>query len=338
MKNALKRACLIIGWLYAGLIIIWFILQVWIGDGVWWLALGGSFTPLLFLPLIVLLPTCLICRWRPFWLSVVPPVAIFLILYGTLFLPRLRPASVEAPMVVMTFNIWGYSESVETARAIVYDEVPDVLALQELSPEMATVVVEELGDIYPYREFVFGTDPDSGVGVLSHYPVQQVASQVSGWRVQALRVVVGERSFTLYNIHPAVSNVLAYLEDGDSLAEGMEASWREREAQIRELVADIESRDEPVIVAGDLNSTDQSTVYRLLDGELSDAHRVSGWGLGHTFPAYGGSWRGIPIIARQMRIDMVFYSDEFVALSCSVGSAHGESDHLPVLAELAWRE
>ncbi len=40
---------------------------------------------------------------------------------------------------------------------------------------------------------------------------------------------------------------------------------------------------------------------------------------------------------RQMRLDMIFYTDEFVALSSKVSKAYGESDHLPVVAELAMK-
>ena len=40
---------------------------------------------------------------------------------------------------------------------------------------------------------------------------------------------------------------------------------------------------------------------------------------------------------KQMRIDMIFASEELVPLSSRVGTTHGESDHLPVLAEFGWR-
>jgi vancomycin resistance protein VanJ len=339
MKKALRQIGTVLGWLYAGLITAWFVLHAWIGDAIWWLALLDSFTPFLFLPLILILPACLVCRWRAFQLSVVPPVLIFLALYGALFLPQLTPASGEDPLVIMTFNVWGYSGSAETAQAIIHDEVPDIVAVQELSPQMGEVLLAELGAIYPYRSVSFGAERESGMAVLSRYPLAVSGSErLSGWRVQVMEVSIGERTVTLYNIHPEVSNVLAYVEEGDSLPQTVEASWAEREAQVRELVADIEGRGGPVILAGDLNSTDQSTAYRLLREVLVDAHRAAGWGFGHTFPAYEGSWRGIPIVARQMRIDMVFYSQDFAALSCRVGSAHGESDHLPVVAELVWRE
>ena len=205
--------------------------------------------------------------------------------------------------------------------------------------EMASVLIEEIGDVYPYHVLSIGARA-YGLGVFSRYPLTQLdTSHLSdpNWRVQALRVEADDRHFILYNVHLQVSNVLGYLETGASAAKEVEASVRGRESQVRRLVADIGRRSEPVVVAGDFNSTDQSDGYRILSKCLTDAYRRVGWGFGHTFPAYGGSWHGLPILPREMRIDMIFCSDEFVPLRCEVGTAHGESDHLPVIARLDWR-
>jgi endonuclease/exonuclease/phosphatase family metal-dependent hydrolase len=102
------------------------------------------------------------------------------------------------------------------------------------------------------------------------------------------------------------------------------------------LATDIATRIEPVLVAGDFSATDRSDGYKLLARELTDVHRAAGWGWGHTFPAYGGTWRGLPIPTRLMRLDMIFCSKELVPVACRVALAHGESDHLPVVAQLIW--
>jgi endonuclease/exonuclease/phosphatase family metal-dependent hydrolase len=274
--------------------------------------------------------------------SVLPSLAVFVALYGRLFLPSLpfESRAVRESLTIMSFNIWGYSDTRATAQAIVDDDLPDVVALQELSPRMADVLAQELGGIHPFRAISIGAER-YGVVVLSRYPVTILdTSQLSDprWEVQILRIERGDHSLILYNVHLRVSNVLIYLEEGASVSAEVEASLRDREAQVERLVADVAWRSEPVIVAGDLNSTGRSTACRMLGDHLTDAHQASGWGFGHTFPAYGGSWRGIPIFPRQMRIDMIFFSDAFVALTSRVGSYHGESDHLPVVATLARRE
>ncbi len=73
-------------------------------------------------------------------------------------------------------------------------------------------------------------------------------------------------------------------------------------------MADIQSISTPVVVAGDMNSTDRHEVYTLLTSQLIDAHRAAGWDFGHTYPAFTWYFRKLPIIPRQVRIDMILYS------------------------------
>jgi endonuclease/exonuclease/phosphatase (EEP) superfamily protein YafD len=330
-----------ITWFYTSLIVLWFILHGWLGDAVWWMALLNVFTPYLFLPLVLLLPVALFCRWRPLRVSVLPPVIVFLLLYGVLFLPALMPSSADDGTVLtaMSFNVWGFSRSPTTARAIVNGDVPDIVALQELAPEMAQVLAQELGHIYPYH-IMDNSQPWSGLGIFSRYPLKELdAGRFSnaGWRVQILQTVVQGQRITVYNVHMPSWNYWTLIGTGMPIASQIQRNIQARNDLAQQLADDIAGRSSPVIVMGDLNSTDQSDVYATLTGILADAHRSAGKGFGHTFPAYGGRYRGIPIVPRQVRIDMILHSPELTAVYSDVGSAHGESDHLPVLAKLAWQ-
>ncbi len=334
----LKKTFLVLSWVYAALIILWFLLHGWFGDTLWWLALLNAFAPLFFLPLVLLIPVCFVYRdWR-YWRSVLVPLVIFIFLYGELFLPN-APAPNTDSITVMTFNIWGGSHSPETARVIVENGVPDIVALQEVTPPMADVLLEEIGDLYPYR-LLEAEGTYRGMAVLSRLPLTELdISHLAHpwWQVQAMRVEAAARPFTLYNVHPHAANVLVYIEQGMDVVQEVRNSMAIRQQLIETLVADFSRRDGPIVVVGDFNSTDQSDVYALMRRYLADAHRASGWGLGHTFPAYGGSFRGVPILPLQMRLDMVFLSKDFRAVRTWVSRTYGESDHRPSLAEFVWR-
>ncbi len=338
-KSALvKKTFLVLSWIYAATIILWFLLHGWFGDTIWWLALLNAFVPFFFLPLVLLIPVCFVYRdWR-YWRSVLVPLVIFVFLYGELFLPNV-PVRNDDPMTVMTFNIWGGSQSSETARVIVENGVPDIVVLQEVTPEMAGVLLEEIGDLYPYRLLA----PEStyrGMAVLSRFPLTEIEIPHLAhpwWEVQAVRVEADAGPFKLYNVHPHATNVLVYIEGDMEVAAEVRSSMAIRQQLIEALVADFSQRAGPIVVVGDFNSTDQSDVYALMRRHLTDVHRASGWGLGHTFPAYGGSFRGIPIFPLQMRLDMVFLSRDFRAARTWVSGTYGESDHRPLLAEFVWR-
>lgn len=329
---------LILSWMYAAMIILWFLLHGWFGDTLWWLALLNAFVPFSFLPLVLLIPVCFVYRdWR-YWRSVLVPLVIFVFLYGELFLPN-APVRNDDSMTVMTFNIWGGSQSSETAHVIVEDGQPDIVALQEVTPDMAGVLLEEIGDLYSYR-LLAAEGTYRGMAVLSRFPLTEIETPHlthPWWEVQAMRVEAGAGPFTLYNVHPHATNVLVYIEGDMEVAAEVRSSMAIRQQLIEALVADFSQRAGPIVVVGDFNSTDQSDVYALMQRHLTDAHRASGRGLGHTFPAYGGSFRGIPIFPLQMRLDMVFLSEDFRAVRTWVSRTYGESDHRPLLVEFVWR-
>jgi endonuclease/exonuclease/phosphatase (EEP) superfamily protein YafD len=137
-------------------------------------------------------------------------------------------------------------------------------------------------------------------------------------------------------VHLDATVALYHIDSGGPVGKKVGSSFAVHERQVDELVQDLAERPGPVLVASDFNTTDQSDAYRALTRSLKDAHREMGRGLGHTFPLYAGSWRGLPVLSRMVRIDLILHSDEWTALECRVLDEHGQSGHLPVLARLAW--
>ena len=80
----------------------------------------------------------------------------------------------------------------------------------------------------------------------------------------------------------------------------------------------------PVIVCGDFNDTPVSYTYQRLARCLNSAYRQAGRGPGFTF-----SRRSFPV-----RIDHLFFSDEWTCTSCIVDRAITSSDHYPLIVRL----
>jgi endonuclease/exonuclease/phosphatase family metal-dependent hydrolase len=69
-----------------------------------------------------------------------------------------------------------------------------------------------------------------------------------------------------------------------------------------------------------------------MDVRLHDAFREAGSGMGFTFPAsIRSTIRSLPPL---LRIDYVWYSDQFSIRRVSVAGDSGTSDHHPVVARL----
>ncbi|MEM7130191.1 MAG: endonuclease/exonuclease/phosphatase family protein [Chloroflexota bacterium] len=237
----------------------------------------------------------------------------------------------------MTFNIWWRSQSSITGRIPLDQGIPDVVALQELTPHMANCIEEHIGEHYPHRSIITSEEPTSPrLGIYSKFPLEDLnAVHLSSkdFRVQIVRINLLGESITLYNIHPRATNLLRYWQQGGSLSAQVHHSFRQREEFIRSLLDDIVGRRDPVIVVGDFNSTPLSDVYRLMRSQLEDAHRVAGRGWGYTFPNHGADFARLPLRWPFMRLDMIFCSPNVTVYSCGVGQKYGESDHRLVIAQ-----
>jgi endonuclease/exonuclease/phosphatase family metal-dependent hydrolase len=155
---------------------------------------------------------------------------------------------------------------------------------------------------------------------------------------QVVEIDVDGRTLTLYNVHLGVTEVWNYLGPGASFGEGIRGSFETREQQAQRILEDIDRGQGLVMVVGDFNMTPQTDAYRMLARRLKDAHREAGHGFGHTFPAHGGRFFGIPYPRRVVRIDLILYSPDWVAQEARVLHEHGRSDHMPVWARLAWSQ
>lgn len=341
MVSILRTLALVLLWLYIALFGGWWGLHLYFGDTIWWLGLVNSFVPLLFLPLLFFVPLAPLVRHPLYQSGLLLPLGYFLLIYGPLFLPKTTPPhlTTPAPFSVLTFNLWSGSHEASTLDVVQAEQLPAILAFQETTYRLNHLIKQELGSAYPYQ-FYENTLSGRGITTLSRFPLESIrADVIIDLNCRLFRVTVEPtRHFLLYNCHPQSSNLLSFLGDGLPMNDQIAETFLMRRLLSQALRDDIVARQEPAIVVGDFNSTEQSEAYAILAPLLYDAQRAAGWGFGHTFPAYGGAFHRIPILPQLVRIDMIRYTGDFVALTSKVSSLHGESDHNPLIATLAWRQ
>jgi len=337
MINILRLAAIFFVWFYSTSLASWWVIHLWVGDTLWWIALISSFSPHLFIPLLFFWPIGAWVRRPLYWTGLLLPITLFVYLYGFLFIPRQPPAYQPEPLPLrlMTFNLWGGSHKVQTAQVILENGLPDIVALQEVTWPMQKLIQQTIGQQYPYTSF----DIASGLGLLSRYPLERMPSDLLiDLHCRQYRVTVdATHRFRLYNCHPRSTKLFYIPDDFAVIIRQVEETFQIRTLLGARLAEAIKAHGEPTLVVGDFNTTDQSDAYRNLRTVLGDAHRASGWGFGHTFPSDLGRYRDLPIVPRQVRIDLILYTADFVALQSAVGTAHAESDHLPLRAVLGWR-
>ena len=276
-----------------------------------------------FMPwLLVLLVPGFILAWVAHhrWLAATFFASILLICltYLPLFLNR-SPITVAdgLPIKVMSYNIWLGNKNLAAASKLIEAEKPDILLLQELGPSVAQNFVDNLKGLYPDKRLQVDYVPDMNQAIISRYPIKPLGADERKGRAQKVRLETPFGQFTVLNIH-------AY-----------NLGWLRRHQQMTALLQeDIVHAQDPIILGGDFNTSDQSQTYRMVKRHLKNAHWESGSGFGFTYPSPAVRLKKRYPLPPIIRIDHIFISNQFSAMSARTLSESGCSDHFPVVAEL----
>ena len=251
------------------------------------------------------------------WKALVCAVLLWLALIWR-FLPSSELAAPVAspqqsqPLKVVLANILVHARSFRPLIEFVERESPDVLVLEELS----TAGFEKLAPVldgYPYRHVLLRED-SFGAGVFSRLPLEE--RKVYRWAPDVPSLTC-QLNFSGTDVHLIVTHPLTPMSHQQSQL---------RNEQLQQVAEHAASQTSPVVVIGDLNCTPWSPYFQdlLRAGRLRDTRT---WRLQTTWPAR------LPWPAR-IPIDHVLVSHHWRVHRRITGPRY-ESDHLPVLVELA---
>lgn len=315
--------------LYGLAMFVYLMARITVGENWNVIAFANAFLPWLAWCAMGLALLALLSRYRGLLIAVQMPIIFaFLILYSDVLLPRNTPEPATGPEIaVATYNILSHQSNADR----IIDEIErmdvDILGLQEVGDDHAAQIEAALAAAYPYRVLEPRAPSTDGVGLLSRYPVLNYTlfkpMPGSSLFLRAVLDIEG-RAVTVYVIHaePVANRYTPLLYDD---------SRRDDELEI--LRTDyIENELNPVLLLCDCNMTDQSDAYRALDRVMDEAFQRMGRGMGFTFPDHT-DWAP-PL----MRVDQIWYSDQFIARQAMTWKRTGTSLHRPMWARLALRQ
>lgn len=318
---------------YVTAIVVWFGLWLAIKDGWWWLTVLNRYAPHLFLPAPFILLLAAVSRQRRLAIiAALVPLLIFGWLYWPYLIPRPVQTTSRPTLRVMTFNVLYTNTDYEAVAEVVLKYQPDLVALQEVQPEMMQRLQERLRQEYPYS--LMGVEhPYGATAAFSRHPIADsyVLDTKADRSAVVLRVAMDGGLVTFVSTH-----LLAYglkwviLTDVFQLPQTIDGRVFEQERQAQVVVDEVRKFDGPVIVACDCNSKETSGSSRILAGAMTNAawaagRRVGGSGLAGTQPDLDLD-----------HIDYVFYRGPLTTTGVYTVQDSAGSDHLPVVAELTW--
>ena len=329
-RNAARNVLRSLLLAYNLFLIAWLLLHGRQDGHLWWMWIVNAAVPWFFLPLpLFMLASLFRRRWA---VGLILPVGLFLVLYGSLFLPRWPSASAgrdEHLFRVMTFNVLFENQDYAGVAELVSRQSPDLVAFEELEPVAAQTFRQVLGQDYPYQALEPRNGP-YGIGIFSRWPLADAQVVVKRpWGVGGFFVDVAtpcESPLHLVAVHPPPTlprrSRTAYRAE-------IERTVAERRREIRQALDYLAARPGPAVLLGDFNLTDQHETYQIITGDYGykDSFREGGWGFGLTFPVTRGRF---PLA----RIDYVFHSSGLRTNAARVVPEHSGSDHRPLVVDL----
>lgn len=310
--------------LYVLTVLIHSILDLIFGESWVFIAFLNTFAHLIWFPAFILFLFNLLLKQWGLSAILLLPILAFLFTWGTMFLPQRGKAKTQADnsVRIVTYNLKGYNPEQENIVDVIREVDADIVALQELSHINSPAIESQLQDTYPYMAFHITDNVTQGQGILSRYPI----SDDSFWMYdfaenmlghQRTEIELGDnRSIIIYNVHPS-----------HPAMQGAFFDPRYRSMEIDAILERSTKEHLPQLIVGDFNMPELSDDYAKIRMNYNDAYRLTGYGMGSTFP----STRIIPPF---LRLDYIFFSEGIIAQNAQVWSESAGSDHRPLVVDL----
>ena len=314
-----------------------------VGAEHWWLGALNLYLPQVFwaVPAAVLLLFSLRAGRHWAWLPLLYLAWVLGPIMGFCWSRRTPPGPMAGPSLrVMTCNAkYGKRDSLELLKDIQRYR-PDLVLLQDANGclQGAPGTFFASWNVYYFDQFVIASRLPLASATLREMPC--LTGTQAFFRAQ---LKLGGRTVTLYNVHfqsPRDSLNAFRTEKGGrwdplNAIQDLEHNAAMRLAQAQGLRDLVRAERNPVIIAGDLNSTDASRVCATLrEAGLRDAFAAGGRGYGYTYGHFLLEHRLPWLRMSWMRIDHIMAGGGITPWHCWVGTGRA-SDHRPVFADLA---
>ncbi len=273
--------------------------------------------------------------------------------YRLQLLPNVFDKHPALPVSVLSYNVKIDQTPEEHSRIIDYLKTrqPDIVCLQEFSTALRKRLRSDLLSLYPHQFYSKNWGDYNGGVILSKYRLEnaktlKIETSVSSAHINLIEadVVLGETQFRLYNCHlyhgaHHVKRLLLRRDEVEPLLRKAKSSYARHREEARLVFEQIQSSEPPFVLAGDLNDTPNSPVYRLFSTLAKDAFAAQGWGIGATY----GQWtlkQSLPPFWHRFLSDFLRIDHIFCSLDVRIHDAQvvdlDASDHRPVLVRISF--
>ncbi len=248
---------------------------------------------------------------------------------GQLWSPSPAVASDDQELVVLSWNLELGSKAAVMAVDGIAAVDADLVALQELTPDVAAMLESDarIRARYPYRVLEPGEGVD-GMGLLAKRPLLVRGSERDPLILRAGLLLEHGTIVDVLDVHPYPPRV----GRAGPLPIGLDT--RARDDALGSIAGRLETLDDPTLalVVGDLNTTSTEPGMAPLGSSLTDAHAVAGTGPGFSWRPSSLEALGVGIL----RIDHVLSGSRIQPVASSVDCSL-PGDHCRLVVRLRVR-
>lgn len=223
---------------------------------------------------------------------------------------------------LMTFNVFGRNEEPESVVTNIATVDPDIVALQEYSPEVRRIIHPLLAQTYPHFQYCAGGQR-AFVGLYAKLPFQPLDEDACSSSIMSTDRTA--RIIVRFDVDNAPDFSLATTHND------WPAPVTRQAEQFATLGNALSTVEPPLILVGDFNSTPWSYALRSFVTEAGLVRHTRNL---PTFPKlwyYLRDWRPTPAL---LPIDHVMTRGGIAIHDLRTGEASG-SDHLPIIVEFS---
>lgn len=238
------------------------------------------------------------------------------------FLPRAVAPQTGQNYRLMTFNVFGRNEEPESIVANISAVDPDIVALQEYSPDVRSAVHPLLTALYPHFQYCAGGER-AFVGLYARLPFEPLDADACSSSIMSTdrtaRIIVRFQT----EAGPAFSVATTHNDWPAPVTRQAEQFTTLREA--------LSTVEPPLILVGDFNSTPWSYALRGFVGAAGLTRHTFNLPTFPTLWYYLRDWRAMfPILP----IDHVMTRGAIAIHDLRTGEPSG-SDHLPIIVDFS---
>lgn len=242
------------------------------------------------------------------------------------------PSSETRTYKLLTYNIFGMNYDADRVNAMIADQAPDIIVLQEYFPYQRSFLHPVLVKLYPYFVFCEG-EKRGNIALYAREGFAPLGPEACQWdadrrtaRIAGAFAPRDGAAFTVMTTHLDWPIQISPLWQSASLSEGVTKMTARQVGQYNDLTDAAAKINGPLIVAGDFNSTSWSyALRRFVTHNRLTRHTRNLFTFPMQFFVFG--WRETPGI---LPLDQVLSRDGIQVHDLYTASAAG-SDHAPVV-------